>query len=168
MGAGQCIRPRCTKRFKQQPSPKHSTRVFADVPMGPRYHMSMSQTSHTAFMRRLRHPLVWVVLALMVLLAQTVGLVHETQHPAHHDVASNHTAHAFAVNLAPSDVLDHEEGSDLCDMLSGLLCSFAVLTAAMLVMASAVVGPVACHAFRFMHGLRTAAYFARAPPISLI
>ena len=136
--------------------------------MGPRYHMSMSQTSHTAFMRRLRHPLVWVALALMVLLAQTVGLVHETQHPAHHDIASQQTAHAFAANLAPSDVLDHEEGSDLCDMLSGLLCSFAVLKAAMLPMAFVVVGPIASNAPQFAFGPRTAAYLARAPPISLI
>ena len=136
--------------------------------MGLRYHMNMSQTSHIASRRRLRHPLVWVVVALMVLLAQNVGLVHETQHPAHHDIASQHTAYAFAANLAPSDVLDHEEGSELCDMLSGLLCSFAVVTAAMLVMASAVLGPVACHAFRFVYGPRTAAYLARAPPISLI
>jgi len=136
--------------------------------MGLRYHMNMTQTSHRALMRRLRHPLAWVVVALMVLFAQTVGLVHETQHPAHHEIASQHTAHAVASNMAPSDVLDHEEGSDLCDMLSGLLCSFAVLTAAMLVMASVALGPVAYHAFRFMHGPRTAAYLARAPPISLI
>ena len=155
-------------RFQQQLPHQHTTIVVADVPIGPRYHMNVYKTSHTAFMRRLRHTLAWVVVVLMVLLAQTVGLVHEIQHPAHHDIASQQTAHAFAVNLAPLDVLDHEEGSDLCDMLSGLLCSFAVLTAAMLVMASAVVGSVACHAFRFMHGLRTAAYLARAPPISLI
>jgi len=112
-------------------------------------------------MRCLRHPLAWVVVALMVLFAQTVGLVHETQHPAHHEIASQHTAHAVASNMAPSDVLDHEEGSDLCDMLSGPVVQLRSTHGRHgWLWASVALGPVAYHAFRFMHGPRTAAYLA--------